>query len=239
MKNTNVQTQTLVKPQYIIEELSPECFNSQFYFDDDGLTEASGDYNNTLFIVPRCRYNGFNEDEYKFLIEQSTNLSNDLIDKLEGYIEDSYKDIIENYEIPYSKENKETLIKWAEDFDERASDIAEFLTLKTGKEWRVIEVRGYSQGDWVEVLTCKERYEDGGRSYGEVWLGCAKEFAVIEFDKDGKEVDSCYGYIIADSQIDWTNSDDGYKKLVCEWAGIPIEKTVLKMIEIKYDYREV
>ena len=93
-------------------------------------------------------------------------------------------------------------------------------------------------------MACEERYEDGGRSYGEVWLGCAKEFTVIEVDKDGKEVDSCYGYIIADSQIDWTNSDAEYKRLVCELAEIPIEKTVLKMIEnsrtvIKYDYREV
>ena len=238
MKNTNVQT----RPQYIIEELSPECSDLSFYFDNDGLTEASGDYNNTLFIIENRRYSGFNTEEYEYQVSLATSLSNEILDRKEGYIEDSYEDIIENHSIPYSKKNE--VIEWAENFSEETSDIAEFLTLKTGKEWGVIEVCGYCQGDWVEVLTCKERYEDGGRSYGEIWLGCAKEFAVFEINEDGEEVDSCCGYIVADSQIDWKNSDNEYKKLVCEWAGIPIEKTVLKMIEgsktvIKYDYREV
>ena len=83
MKNTNVQTQTLVKPQYIIEELPPECFDSQFYF-DDGLTEASGDYNNTLFIIENRHHLGFNTEEYNYQVNLAIDLSNGIIDKLEG-----------------------------------------------------------------------------------------------------------------------------------------------------------
>lgn len=83
---------------------------------------------------------------------------------------------------------------------------------------------------------------------GEIWLGCGKEFCVIDVedyaeDEDGEatytETDSVYGYIVADSQA-WRDED--YKRLVCEWAGINEEETRLEMIDgshvcTTYSYR--
>lgn len=54
-----------------------------------------------------------------------------------------------------------------------------------------------------------------------------------------EEIDSCYGYIVADCEA---RDDEDYKKLVCEWACIDKAETRLEMIDgyhtyIKYDYR--
>lgn len=116
---------------------------------------------------------------------------------------------------------------------------AEYLTLKTGKEWATDSARGYCQGDYVKVVYCKEHYTGGVENYGEIWLGAGKEFNVVDLDEDGEEAHACGGYIIADSQA-W--KDEDYKRLVCEWAEIDEAETRLEMIDgqrtyTKYTYR--
>ena len=37
--------------KYIIREVDPESCDFSYYFDDDGLSEAGGDFCYTLFIV--------------------------------------------------------------------------------------------------------------------------------------------------------------------------------------------
>ena len=117
--------------------------------------------------------------------------------------------------------------------------VARYLTIATGKEWAVGSAYGYCQGDYVRMVYCKEHYEKDVESYGEVWLGAAKEFCVIEIDDDGEEADSCYGFIVADCQA---KTDADYKRIVCEWDGIKEEEARLEMIEssrtyTKYTYR--
>ena len=78
------------------------------------------------------------------------------------------------------------------------------------------------------MVYCPEHYKQGVKAYGEVWLGCAKEFGVIDLDENGEETDSCWGYIVADCEA---RDDADYKRLVCEWAGIKPEETTLEMID--------
>lgn len=147
---------------------------------------------------------------------------------------------MKEYGIDYNSRKCHALKEWA-----KAADVAEpetvaaFLTITTGKKWDVSSAHGYCQGDYVEIVYCPEFYPDGVIKYGEVWLGCAKEFCVIDVEdyqepeEEGgeptyTEADSCYGYIVADCEA-WRDED--YKRIVCEWAGINEEETRLEMID--------
>ena len=249
---------------YIIREVQPEHADFSYYFDDDTLTAAGGDYCYNLFIVAQSRnVCGFNEEEYQ-------NIQNEIEDLFE-----MYEDIIDKYEYAqYSSVGAMLLdlglidnihntkrIKEIKDWLKACQDkpdppyrnyriraeahpeetTAEYLTFKTGKQWSTDSARGYSQGDYVEMVYCEEHYKDGVQHYGEIWLGAGTEFYVIDLDENGEEVDTCGGYIVADSQA-W--KDEEYKKLVCEWACIPEDETRLEMIDgghtyTQYTYRAV
>ena len=229
--------------KYIIREIAPENAMFETYFDDDGLTEKGGDYCYNLFIVCNDSYNrlnGFNIEEYKNIRARAENIINGFSDVEEGYIS-SYKEVMIENDIPYNSRICHKLKEWAKNADENdTDDIAAFLSILTKKEWDSISVTGYCQGDYCEIVYCAEHYSNP-RQYGEIWLGCGKEFEVIDIDENGNETDVCGGYIVADCQV---NKEDDYKNLVCEWACIPVEDTILEMIEnrytrIVYTYRAV
>lgn len=250
--------------KYIIREVSPEASDFSYYFDDDGLKEAGGDYCYNLFIVAQTRNSsGFNEKEYQSIQTEIENLlemyvdivnksnyaqyssvgamllDNRLIDnihqtsRIKAYT-DFFADCCEKPVSPYAN--------YHDNFTAHNEEkTAEYLTLKTGKEWDTDSAYGYCQGDYVKTVYCKEYYTNGTKQYGEIWLGAGKEFIVTELDEDGEEVNSCGGYIIADCQA-W--KDEDYKKLVCEWDGIPIDETRLEMIDsyktvTEYSYRSL
>lgn len=247
--------------QYIIREASPDECDFSTYFDDDGLTEAGGDWNYNLFIVNNegwGRISGFNIETYKNVTRDAAAIIEafgNVIGRRSAYAwwtYASYKEAMEQNGISYNPWKCHALKEWAKDADEsRAEDIAAYLTIITGEEWDVTGVHGYSQGDYVKVVYCKKHYSEP-EAYGEVYLGCAKEFCVIEVenyqepeDEDEEPIytegDSCWGYIIADSQA-WTDED--YKRLVCEWACIDQEEAKLEMIDswhmsTHYSYRTV
>lgn len=224
------------KINYIVREVPPESAELSWVFDNDGLSEAGGDWNYTLFIVSNegwGRLYGFNIDEYKRIRKEAE----DLLDGF-GWVEEkatdydgkriTYKAVMEDNRIPYNPTKCHALKEWAKSADNLdTDDIAEYLTITTGKKWNSIGVCGYCQGDYVEVVYC-EGFHENPKYYGECWLGCAKEFSVNYLDENGEEEDSVGGYIVADCQA-WRDED--YKRLVCEWAGIPEEETVLEMIE--------
>ena len=234
---------------YVIREVEPDSCELSRFFDDDGLTSAGGDWNYNLFIVYNegwGRISGFNIEEYKNVMRDAYNV----IDAFSGvgrsiYSDySSYKDAMDSLGIPYNSRKCHALKEWAKNADEsRTEDIAAYLTITTGEEWDVTGVHGYSQGDYVEVIYCK-KYHTEPEVYGEVYLGCAKEFGVIEVedyqepgDEDDEptytEKDSCWGYIVADSQA-WTDED--YKRLVCEWACIDEDEAKLEMIDGWHTY---
>lgn len=234
------------KINYIVRELPPESTDFSFYFDDDGLTEAGGDYCNNLFIVSFRRHSeGFNNEEYKRVQDKADAIIDgfsDVSDKwTNGYNSyETYKECMEYNAIEYTTHKCHALKEWVKTADTRNPEtIADFLTITTGKRWQVDSATGYCQGDYVEMVYCPEHYKDGVKHYGEIWLGAGKEFYTIDLDENGDETDTCYGYIIADSQA-W--KDEDYKRLVCEWAGIPENETQLEMIDgsntyTQYSYR--
>lgn len=233
------------KINYIVRELPPEGNDLSWAFEDDGLTERGGDWNYNLFVVSNDgwgRLSGFNIETY----EGIRKVAEELLDgfgwakrKFKDYDGKriTYKSVMEDYRIPYNPRKCHALKEWAKSADKLdADDIAEYLSIITGKKWNRIGVYGYCQGDYVDVVYCED-YHENPKYYGECWLGCAREYGVIEVenyvqDEDGEpaydEVDSCYGYIVSDSQA-WREED--VKRLVCEWAGIPVEETVLELIE--------
>ncbi len=228
--------------KHIIREVAPEACDFSSYFDDDGLTEKGGDFCCNLFIIDSDRWgriSGFNTDEYKEIQGRIEHI----LDGFQG-VEDkdtdydgrryTYKDIMQEYGIEYNSRKCHALKEWAKTADAWETEtVADFLTITTGKKWAVSSAHGYSQGDYVEMVYCPERYPDGVQNYGEIWLGCAKEFCVIDLDENGEEADSCYGYIVADCEA-WRDED--YKRIVCEWAGINEDETRLEMIDGQNTY---
>ena len=225
------------KINYIIREIPAEHADFNYYFDDDGLAD--------LFIVPQRNSRGFNEEEYEHVLNQAEAILDgfdDVNDKwTNGYNSfETYKEVMEYCGIPYTSRKCHLLKEWAKTADTSDTEtIAEFLTITTGKQWSTDSARGYSQGDYVEMVYCPEYYTDGVQHYGEIWLGAATEFSITFLNETGEEDYTVYGYIIADCQA-WTDED--HKKLVCEWAGIPEDEARLEMIDgyrtvTQYTYR--
>lgn len=239
------------KTMYIIREVPPEECDFQFAFDDDGLSAASGDYNNTLFILYHDRWNtqGINSHEYRKILAVAEQVHDDFscledgVQSFYGADHVTYKDIMIDNGIEYNAHKCHLLREWSKNVDNiNPDDMAVFLSITKGEKWHLTSASGYSQGDHVDIIYHEGNYtKESARAYGEIYLGAAKEFCVIDLDENGKEKYSCYGYFVADSQA-W--KDEDYKKLVCEWAGIDPDITKLEMIDgqhtyTKYEYRTV
>lgn len=231
----------------IIREVPDEQAELSFYFDGDTFNERAGDYGYTLFIVHRDRHglNGLNIEEYKRITERAEGISEGFYDvehKESAWTSyETYKDVMRDWGIDYTSHKCHLLKEWYKGGGEvdDAESIAEFLTITTGKEWDVSSAYGYCQGDYVEIVYCKQYYPENVRKYGEIWLGAAKEFCVIDLDENGEEADSCGGYIVADCEA---RDDADYKRIVCEWEGLNPDETRLEMIDgyhtyTKYEYR--
>lgn len=218
----------------IIREIPPERADYQSYFDDDGFSEAAGDFCYTLFIIPcdRRRYSGYHMDEYEKLegvIESISEGFAELENGAEywqGY--KNRKEIMEAFDFKFNPSKCHALKELIKNIGGRIEpdDVAAFLTIKTGKRWDVTGVYGYCQGDYVDVVYCPEHH-NGAKEYGEVWLGCAREFMTIEYDDDGKEW-RCGGYIVADCLV---KDDSDYKRLVCDWTGLDEDETELELFD--------
>ena len=232
----------------IIREVPAEHSDFSYYFDDDYINGKAGVENSIMYIIAwdRGRYWGINADEYNYLEDKARGLIDDFCEVGGEYGRKSYKAVMEAYGIKYSPTKCGKLKKWAEyaleHYSETAPDLAEYLTITTGRPWDVVDARGYYQGDYCEVLYCKDCHsEEAAQAYGEVFCGAAKEFCVIDLDENGEEVDKCYGFIVADCELKGYR-DEEYKRIVCDWACLDEETTVLEMIDgystcVNYSYR--
>lgn len=229
--------------KHIVRELPPEQCKFSYYFDDDGIKEAGGDFCYNLFIVTFDRWgrgDGFQIREYNKIAEELYDVSGSF-SMVPGDMFPTFKRAMEYHGFDYSPTACHKLKEITAEYDEKGADpetIAAYLTFKTGRPWDVVNARGYCQGDFCEIVYCKE-FHSCPEAYGEIWLGAGKEFCVIDLDDDGNEADTVYGYIVADCQA---RKDEDYKRLVCEWAGISPEETMLEMIDdwhtrTEYEYR--
>lgn len=231
-----------------------ECANPEFefYFDCDCFNENAGNWNYTLFILTddyygySHHYNGLNIQEYKRIKEKMEAI-------LEGFedVEDrvidydgktiTYKQIMEDENIDYNSIKCHKLKEWAKKADvDDMDDFADFLTIITGEKWNCIRVTGYCQGDCADVVYCDKHYPGkSAQIAGELYIGCGKEFQVIDVNEDGEETDCVCGYYVADCEA-W--KDEDIKAIVCEQAGIDPDETQLELIDgystyTTYSYR--
>ena len=236
------------KIKYVVREVPAEWAALGYYFDGDCFN-GSDDFLNTLLIVSDDgwgRLSGLNIAEYKRIMEQAETVLDGFLGVSDGELNYdgepiTYADVLGDAGIAgIDADALRRLVKWAEDASaDNTQDIADLLTIITGHYWTTAAARGYCQGDYAEMVYCPERYADGVEAYGEIWLGCAKEFQVIYLDDDGTEGDSVSGFIVADCQA-WRDED--YKRIVCGEADIPEDETRLEMIDgyhvrTVYDYR--
>ena len=231
--------------KYIIRQVEPEAADLSYYFEDDGLTEAAGDFCYTLFIFSYGYHgrveNALNMEAWKKEQENAADLQDSFERVGPGCMFENYKEAMQYHGLKYSPTFCHKLKTLFNDFDPYdAEHMAAYLSIMTGRKWETMGICGYCQGDYCEAVYCVGFHDEKAvRAYGEVWLGCANEFCVIDLDENGEELDACYGYIVADCQA-WRDED--IKALVCSWAGIPVEETQLEMIDgqhtyTKYDYR--
>lgn len=184
----------------IAKEVNPSHVDFSFYFEDDSLKSNSGE-NCAVYIIPadRSRNSGFNLEEY----EEIEYRADSLIEAFKEVSPDNeyyptYKEAMLSHDIEYTSRKCHLLkewVKYANPYD--TNDIAEFLTITTGEKWNVRAFRGYSQGDYCEVVYCTARYsEERITEIGKFWLGCGTEFCI----------EDCYGYYVID-EIRWEEGE--------------------------------
>lgn len=206
----------------LARELPPEAVDFGFYFDNDGFTSAGGE--NCAIYIPAIdrRHIGFNQEEYNDIVSKAEHIIEEFydIERLNsGY--DSYKEVMEDYGIEYSPKRCHDLKEWAKNEETTPHAIAEFLTLTTGKEYGVNSFTGYSQGDYCEVVYCKDTYSyEDVKEIGKMWFGCGTEFCISEPDGD-----KTYGYYITDD-VRWTEDNRLVNKLAEIYGCKPEELRV-------------
>lgn len=222
--------------KHVIKDLG---YNSEFscFFDGDMFNEHSGDYNNTVFIITmdRGRFYGFNIDEFNRVMEQVNAVIdgfNDVEDRVTDYEgrRVTYKDIMTENDIPYNSMKCHKLKIWYEISEQNdVETLVSFLTITTGKTWNVISVTGYCQGDYCEVVYCEDNNSrESMYTCGELWLGCGSEYSVTDYEDDGTELNTFYGYYLSDSE---KGDDDDVKRKICEYACIDPKETQLELID--------
>lgn len=234
----------------MFKELSPESIDFSEYFDGDMFNERSGGYEYNLFIIPydNRRISRLNAKTYEELQEETNELYNAF-----QYVKDgctdyegnkyTYKQAMQENGLAYNPTKCSELKKLFNDcrYPDDIETLAGYLTIKTGKHWDTTSTTGYCQGDYVEILYCKEVYKNP-EMYGELWLGCGKEFCFSCLDENGN-VEDCSevcGYFVADCQ--WKDETQ-LKQVLCDYEGIKPEETKLLLIDYstmhtytKYEY---
>ena len=232
--------------KYIIREYLDDGNDANFWFDDD-MYQGYGDYCNNIFIIGERDYCNYNEDEWEKVCDTIDELA-DKLDDIEngGYYSEWYKSfkyVMKEENISYSPKKCNDLKEVLHNYDMwKIECVANYLTIITKKKWEVISVHGYMQGDYCKIVYCTKNYSDEDiAEIGDICLGYYKSFRVIELDENGKEVDSCCGFLVANSRA-W--KDEDYKKIVCEQAGIDPNEATFEIIcgqhtQTIYEYRTV
>ena len=210
----------------IAKEVNPSQIDFSYYFDNDGLKSVGGE-NCAVYIVSGDRrwYSGFNMKEYQEIEQKADSL-------IETFKEVSpnnkyyptYKEAMLSHNIEYTSRRCHLLKEWAKyanPYD--TSDIAEFLTITTGKEWAVKSFTGYSQGDYCKVVYCVDRYTpEHITEIGKFWLGCGTEFCI----------DGCYGYYVPDT-IRWKEGET-LRKYLADCYGCKPEELEVYLYDGEY-----
>lgn len=218
--------------KYVFKEIEQEEIDVSYYFDGDCFNGNAGGYEYNLFIIASNygKIYGLNSDAYEELQEEVNQIYNDFEYAENHKREYNYKQAMKENGLVYSATKAHKLKELFDScrYPDDIETLADYLTIKTGKNWDVTSVNGYCQGDYVEILYCKDIYPDP-EMYGELWLGCCKEFSLTYLDENEQETDdTIYGYFIADCQY---RNDEDLKKVLCEYEGTKPEETKVLLID--------
>lgn len=215
----------------IAKEVNPRYVDFSFYFDDDGLKSIGGE-NCAVYIVSGDGRSGFNMEEYREIEETAESIIDGFHDVSNKWTNSygSYREAMEYNGIPYTSRRCHLLKEWAKYANPHdTNDIADFLTITTGEEWNVKAFRGYSQGDYCEVVYCKAHHsEERITEIGKFWLGCGTEFCI----------DDCCGYYVPDT-IRWQEGET-LRKYLADLYGCEPEELEIYLYDGEHvvtDYR--
>ena len=200
----------------IFREVAPEAVETDILYDDDFIRGKDGDgyENGILYVIAGNDYAVVNKEEWKSLCKLVDDIATDFNDLMNGngYYFRTFKEILKYYGIKYSPVMVHKLKTFAENYDDRSfDDIAEYLTITTGKKWDTYQVCGYCQGDYATGIYCTEYYNDNAL---ELYVGAAAG-TVSEFCRT-EENDTCYGFFVPDS-VKW-NADELRTYLSKQWG---------------------
>lgn len=203
--------------KYIMRQIAPEYTDFALYFDDDGLKSVSGECNAVYINDGRNYSSGYNSEEYMSYYKQLSGLVEDYDNEIYT-AEELFKDCAPDI----SKEKYYELVELIEccyHYGITNYRIAQFLELKTNKSWDVESFRGYSQGDYCEVVYCSDVYStEEIKEIGKMYLGCGSEFECIDCDENGNPTDEICGGYFATDDIVWTE-DDRLIKYFTDYLG--------------------
>ena len=215
----------------IAREVAPEDTDFSFYFDGDCFSRRAGDRCYEVYIPGSRRVGGYNEDEYKDVLNDIENIlyeysngENSITRALEYAL--SYEDA---QRLTMNTHKLHALKEWTKTADaDETETVAEYLTILTGKNWDTRSFTGYSQGDYCEVVYCKDIYSEKSiTEIGKLWLNCGSEFTI----------DDVGGYYVIDD-IRWTEDERLVSALAEQYGCNPDELEVQiydgKECRIKY-----
>lgn len=224
--------------KYIAKQYDYDYLDFELLIDDCGLTSEGGDNCAVYGLSPDCVF--LNEEEYTELTSRFSGLLDEVDDLMNGSSSwyETYKEILESYGVKYSPRTVKRIKELAEDYRESPEEVAELLTLTTGKPWIAEVYRGYSQGDICTLIYCEDEHDSEYMNLiGMAALGCAREFAVSELvETDGRSYDEladcadCGGFFVTDDDI-W--SGRVREKLARDIGCEPAEVLILRPQEVK------
>ena len=163
------------KVKHIIREVGPENMDTSFYFDCDCFNENAGGFNYNLFILysDRGRTYGLNDKVWADVVNQAENIIEGFeyaeAGDVNGFGERiTFKMIMQDENIPYNATKAHKLREWAKTAKPSdVDDMAAFLSIITGRPWNTTCARGYSQGDYVDIVYCEDHYSNP-KEHGEI-----------------------------------------------------------------------
>lgn len=221
--------------KYIAKQYDYDYLDFELLVDDDGLRSAGGDNCAVFGLSSDCVF--LNEEEYTDVIRRFNYLVEEVRDKMNGWdAYATYKEILTDYGLKYSPRTVKRIKEIAEEYRESPEEVAELLTLTTGKPWIAKEYRG--NGDICTLIYCEDEHDSEYMNLiGMAALGCAREFAVSELvETDGRSYDEladcadCGGFFVTDDDI-WSGRA---REKLAECIGCePAEVLILRPQEVK------
>lgn len=223
----------MTKEKIIAQEVVPEQADLSEYFDCDlfngeGFVDEADKRYSKLFIIGDDRHSFLNKEDYEDLLKKIDEISEDFISISDSAVPydgcTTYKDVMEYYSVEYTPQKcndlKELLLNL--EYPIKAEDVARYLEIESGKEFKCANFNGNYQGSYCDVVYCPEYYgKESIEEAADMYLGKGTEF----------EIDDCYGYYVSE-RVRWKEGNELVEYLA-EAVGVRPEELEVRLYEGK------